>query len=231
MGIQFKDLSHSLSLKDRVYYSVRDQIINGTLAPGSRLLEEELSKAMHISRAPIREALNMLEKDGFTTIIPRKGAFVSTITKKDVEDIWEMRILLEPYAAIHSYRNIPDEEINAMMEKLNRILNITVEFDEYMNSDLELHELLYKYVDNKLLKDTLKTIKAHSLRIRYFAEHTQHTRRNVIEAVTKDHIDVIEALKSRDKKYIHESVYNHVVKSQERSLKAIDKVFSSSKDK
>lgn len=222
MENHFEDLSRNQSLKDRVYYSLRDQIIKGILEPGARLPEEELSKAMNISRAPIREALNMLEKDGFTTIIPRKGAVVSSITKEDVQDVWEMRILLEPYAASTSFREIPEEEIDNMSQILQKVLDEPDNFEQYMESDLELHELLYKYVGNKLLRDTLMTIKAHSLRIRYFAENNKHTRKSVICQVTKDHIAIINALKARDEKLIHESVYNHVVNSQERSLKALD---------
>lgn len=61
------------SLKQLAYETLQRQIINGQLQPGSRLTEEELSRSMSISRAPIREALNMLERDGFTKIIPRRG--------------------------------------------------------------------------------------------------------------------------------------------------------------
>ncbi|HDK25905.1 MAG TPA: GntR family transcriptional regulator, partial [Candidatus Atribacteria bacterium] len=83
----FEDLGNNLSLKDRVYQNIKLQIIRGNLKPGTRLLEEELSKAMNISRAPIREALNRLEKEGFVTITPRKGAVVAHITAQMIEDI------------------------------------------------------------------------------------------------------------------------------------------------
>jgi len=61
----FENLGNYLSLKDRVYQNIKFQIIIGTLKPGTRLPEEELSKAMKISRTPIREAFNRLEKEGF----------------------------------------------------------------------------------------------------------------------------------------------------------------------
>ena len=228
MEKHFEDLRMNQSLKDRVYDSLRAQIIKGIIEPGSRLPEEELSKAMSISRAPIREALNMLERDGFITIIPRKGAIVSSINKKDVQDIWEMRRLLEPYAASTSAHEIPENEIDKMIDILNKVLSEPDDFEAYMRSDLELHELLYRYVNNKLLKDILMTIKAHSLRIRYFAENNQHSRKEIIFQVTEDHILIINALKSRDAKLIHQSVLNHVVKSQERSLKALDRIIDTS---
>ena len=93
------DFGSNPSLKQLVYDNLKERIINGTLKPGMRLREEDLSNEMNISRAPIREALNMLERDGFTTIVPRKGALVSEVKKEDLYYIWELRALLEPYAA------------------------------------------------------------------------------------------------------------------------------------
>jgi len=102
----FEDLGSYLSLKDRVYQNIKSQIIIGTLKPGTRLREEELSKAMNISRAPIREAFNRLEKEGFITIIPRKGAAVSKVTAQSIEDIFEIREALESLAVKKSIGKI-----------------------------------------------------------------------------------------------------------------------------
>jgi len=91
----FEDLGNYLSLKDRAYQNIKFQIIRGNLRPGTRLLEEELAKAMSISRAPIREAFNKLEKEGFVTTIPRKGAAVSNVTTEIIEDIFEIEETLK----------------------------------------------------------------------------------------------------------------------------------------
>jgi DNA-binding GntR family transcriptional regulator len=93
----FEDLGNNLSLKDRTYQNTKLQIIRGNLKSGRHLFEEELSKAMNISRAPIREALNRLEKEGFVTIIPRKGAVVAHITAQEVKNIFEIREILDPW--------------------------------------------------------------------------------------------------------------------------------------
>ena len=79
------DFSSSPSLKQLVYDNLKERIINGELKPGTRLREEDLSTEMNISRAPIREALNMLERDGFTMIVPRKGAIVAEVMKEDIK--------------------------------------------------------------------------------------------------------------------------------------------------
>ena len=108
------------SLKKLVYDNLKERIISGELKPGTRLREEDLSEEMNISRAPIREAFNMLERDGFTVIVPRKGAIVAEATKEERDYIWEMRGILEPYAAVKSMPLISEEEINKVEKVLDK---------------------------------------------------------------------------------------------------------------
>lgn len=89
---QNQNLGSNPSLKQLVYDNLRDLIIQGKLEPGAKLVEDELAQSMNISRAPVREALNMLERDGFTKIIPRKGAVVTEVNRKDAADIWKCRL-------------------------------------------------------------------------------------------------------------------------------------------
>lgn len=218
----FEDLSKNMSLKDRVYNILKERIINGTLKPGMHLNEMELSNAMHISRGPIREALNMLEAEGFAVIIPRKGAIVAGISLEDVKNIWEMRRLLEPYAAKVSLHKFTEDEIIGMEEKLNRVLEKPEDFSLYMESDLELHEFLHKHTDNKLLKDTLVMVKQHSLRLRYYSEDNSPIRKDVIVGVTKEHFDIINAIKTRDEQKVVDAVNKHLANSEKRTLKALN---------
>lgn len=220
MGQYFEDLSGSLSLKDKAFHNIKSQIINGNLEPGSRLCEEDLSREMKISRAPIREALNRLEKEGFTVIIPRKGAVVSYIKEKDVDNISEMRKLLEPYAAQISLDKIIPEELAAMERKLKKVLEQPEDFAAYVESDMELHELLYKYIDNALLKNTLTMVNEHWHRIRYFAESNAAIPRDVVLEVTREHLAIIEALKKSDQDMAVNTVLLHVVNGNKRTLAA-----------
>ena len=95
-----------LSLKDKAYQAIKLEIIIGNLKPGLFLVEEKISKSMNISRGPIREALNRLEKEGFVNIIPYKGTMVSNITQQEVKDICRIRKVLEPLAAKESLPRI-----------------------------------------------------------------------------------------------------------------------------
>lgn len=210
MDYPAETLGPNLSLKEMVYENLRNQIITGKLAPGTRLPEEELSRAMNISRAPIREALNMLDRDGFTTIIPRRGAIVSIITPEDVANVWEMRELLEPYGAKVSFHLIPSLEVEKMRMRVGQVLEQSEDFQAYVQSDLDLHEMLSQYVANRQLRDVLTTTKAHSLRIRYCAENSHRSRREVIEEATREHLAILDALRTGGADQVYDAVLAHM---------------------
>ena len=156
MKEHFEDLRNYLSLKDRVYQNIKFQIIIGTLKPGTRLPEEELSKAMNISRAPIREAFNRLEKEGFVTVIPRKGATVSKITAQAIEDIFEIRGSLESLAVKKSIGKISIEKLEKVIDKFKKFINKPTSVEnciQYLALDKKFHDLLSQNCGNKKLKE------------------------------------------------------------------------------
>ncbi len=211
------DFGSMPSLKQLAYDSLKQRIIDGELKPGFRLREEDLSAEMNISRAPIREALNMLERDGFTTIVPRKGAIVAEVVKEDLYYIWEMRALLEPYAARLSAELVPPEKIAEVKGKLLTVLEHPGDLSRYMESDLELHQMLGDYLENRFLKNTLENMKAHSLRIRWAVEYdNEDAQASVVEAATREHMDIACALEKRNPELVYRVVKQHVENSARR---------------
>jgi len=215
-------LGEVLSIKQLVYNNLRNRIISGELPPGSRLLELELSDEMDVSRAPIREAFNMLEKDGFVKIIPRKGVVVSEVTIDDIYAIWEMRMLIEPYAARITLDAIPSEEIEEMEKEILYVKAHPEEFERYMESDLKLHDLVTKYLDNAFMKATMDNLRAHSLRIRWTDEYTTTGTRHpeTPAAVNEEHLKIIAAMKKRKPELVQKAFKDHLIQSLTRMLRA-----------
>lgn len=215
------DFSSIPSLKQLAYDNLKQRIIDGELKPGFRLREEDLSAEMNISRAPIREAFNMLERDGFTTIVPRKGALVAEVVKEDIYYIWEMRALLEPYAARLSATFVPSEKIAEVKKKLHMVLEHPEDLPQYMESDLEVHQMLADYLENRFLKNTLENMKAHSLRIRWAAEYDNaDMQASIVEVATREHMDIACALEKKDPELVYQVVKRHVENSSERLMGA-----------
>jgi DNA-binding GntR family transcriptional regulator len=106
----YEDLGNNMTLREKVIETIKQQIFMGNLKPGARLLEEELSKAMNVSRAPIREAFGQLESEGLLKVVPRKGVFVSTISAEYIKNVYELSEMYESTGLKKSFALIPHQE-------------------------------------------------------------------------------------------------------------------------
>ena len=215
----FEDLGNYLSLKDRVYQNIKFQIIIGTLKPGTRLPEEELSKAMNISRAPIREAFNRLEKEGFVTVIPRKGAAVSKVTAQAIEDLFEIRETLESLAVKKSKGKISMEELEEVGNGFKKFINKSTNTEnciQYLALDKKFHDLLSQNCGNKKLIDLLANLQEQIHWLRNIS-----LKRITFSGSVKEHLAIIEALKKKDEKLILKVLLQHLERAKRSSLEAI----------
>ena len=165
----------------------------------------------------------MLEKEGLVTIIPRKGAVVSIISKEEVENIWEIRSLLEPHAARDAAQDFQEDELNKIENDLNKSLKEPYDFSGYMSSDLKLHELLYKNIDNKMLKEIIIMVRQKSIRILNFAEGKSALSNDIAIQDIKEHLQIVEALKARDSEGVSAAVFFHIMKSKQRITQTLGK--------
>lgn len=218
---QNQDIGSQPSLKQLVYENLQNRIIQGELEPGTKLTEGELAQAMNISRAPIREALNMLERDGFTKIITRKGAVVAEMTLKDALDIWKCRVALEPMAAVEALPHIPAAEIETAIKNNTALETDTYTFEQYVASDLEIHALYYNHLDNDYMKSILNNLKAHSTRVRWIKEMKQKNS-DQSKLSIREHRKILEAMRDRDAERVYTTVKEHIEKSAERLFDALD---------
>ena len=216
-----QNLGSKPSLKQLVYENLRGMIIQGKLAPGAKLTEDDLAQAMHISRAPIREAINMLERDGFTKIIPRKGAIVSEISHKDAIDIWKCRLALEPFAALEAMPNIPRKELEAALARVIEMESRPYTFEEYVASDLEIHALYYEYLNNEYMESILNNLKAHSVRVRWLKEAMDSKSSQSFISIG-EHKKILEAFLLGDADLVYKTVREHIARSAERLTEVLD---------
>ena len=107
---------------------IREAIIDGRLAPGTRLKEEELARELGISRTPVREALLLLQAEGLVEATPNRGATVRSHTAEDLDDLYQLRALLEGHAARRAATRISDEVIAVLRASCSR-------FDELSEQD------------------------------------------------------------------------------------------------
>lgn len=207
-----------LPLRDVVFQTLRSAILKGELKPGERLMELQLADKLGVSRTPIREAIRMLEQEGLAITIPRKGAEVAKMTVKDMEDVLQIRGVLEELAARVSCRKITEQELRelriAMIEFDERTKEDNVV--ELAKADVVFHDIIYKASDNPKLLLLLNNLREQMYRYRteYLKEKDRH------EQLIHEHHEIVRALEERNEERVAEIVKQHL-KNQERAVKEI----------
>ncbi len=113
------DRLESVGLKQQIQARLKQAILDGVLAPGQQLVEGEIARQFGVSRSPVREAIQDLERQGYLVKKPRRGTFVTELTPQSVVEIYSLRILLEGYAAAIVAENCPPDTLIRMRVLVN----------------------------------------------------------------------------------------------------------------
>ena len=148
-------------LRELVCEHIREAIINGVFAPGERLMEIQMADEMGVSRTPVREAIRKLEMEGFVVMIPRRGTYVSNMSIKDINDVYEIRISLDTLAAGLAAERISDEELEELQRLLVQVGNAIEENDmaKVVEADIEFHDVLYRASRNERLRNIINNLR------------------------------------------------------------------------
>jgi DNA-binding GntR family transcriptional regulator len=211
----------TLSMREQIYDALHDLILNNSYGPNSVLQIDRLAEEFGVSATPVREALVRLEADGLVILVPNKGAVVTDITEEGIRNNWEMRRLLEPYAARQSAALIPDDEIEGLQKEIDLLKEAPFDKERYIACDNRLHETLYHHLSNSFLADTIRKVHKMSTRIRYFPEGSNSMHEQVVQEVMKEHLAILEALRARNPERIGELVYSHLLNGEKRAMSAL----------
>lgn len=142
-----------MPLRSMVATELRRLILDGTLPPGVRLIEDRLAEQLGVSRNPIREAIRMLEAEGFLDVIPRRGSFVATLSASQAADLFEVRLALEPLGARLAAGRPSRAHIDRMRQILTDVQAYPGKFDLDTLAELhtELHSLIFEMTGNSYL--------------------------------------------------------------------------------
>src|SRR5216683_3073383 len=122
---------------------IREAILDGRLEPGSRLKEEELARELGISRTPVREALLILQAEGLVDAAPNRGAVVRSHDADDLEDLYQLRALLEGYAARRAAANISEAAVAGLRASCERFESlIESDVQELVKENLLFHNVI-----------------------------------------------------------------------------------------
>jgi DNA-binding GntR family transcriptional regulator len=190
------------SLRDRVLDTLRGLIIDGTLAPGERLHERNLSADLAVSRVPLREAIIQLAHEGFVEVLPRRGAFVSAVTTTSVAELFDVREALEGLAAGLAAARRTDGDLAALDGFVRR--EHTASGSAAVAADSGFHEALVTAAHHGMLTTLMAPVEGHVRRLFHL------TTGKLDIAMADDHTRMLDAIRDQDADAAARLAYEHV---------------------
>ena len=142
-----------MTIQEQVYQFLKEDICSGVFRPGQRLQEVSIANQYKVSRSPVREALRRLAADGLVEEVPNKGVTVKRYSARDMEEIYEMRVMMENEAIDHLTRAklAPmEEELTSLLARM-KLAYQRRDMPDYITMDSQLHRMLVRGSGNALL--------------------------------------------------------------------------------
>lgn len=211
----------SASLEEKVYLSLEEQIISQKLRPGESVTEMKLSRELGVSRTPVREALQRLDREGLIKLIPNKGAVVLGISEKDLIDIYKIRMRLEGLAARIAAENTDPEFCRELCDNVD-LTGFYMEkgdIEKVKNLDSEFHDIIYRSCESRMLGKTLSELH------RYIASYRKLSLAadGRIERSLAEHREIYDAITRGDAAAADALMSEHVARALENLLTIITK--------
>jgi DNA-binding GntR family transcriptional regulator len=201
------------NLGEQVYNELKKMIIFHEIEPGERIIDKHLADDMGVSRSLVRQAFTILEKEELIKSVPRSGFYVKEISVKDIEEIYDIRKVLEKAATELAVTEIPEEEI----EEVNEIFELAKEdLDKdhvrmFVKADTELHRMIVNNCGNTRL---IKLINNYNDRFVYY-RIVDLSRVKRAKNAYFEHLEIFEAVKNREVEKAVELMGKHIEHAKE----------------
>ena len=156
------------SLVEQIVQALEQQILEGALKPGQRIIEGTLCNALGVSRSPVREAFRIMESEGFLTAEPRKGISVAKITPEELQDIYLIRANLESLAVYLAVKKQNTDVLEKLKKLHDQMIQVAAKnnIKTYFNLNLKFHEIMTQACENKRLIQLINTFFKQTMRYR-----------------------------------------------------------------
>jgi DNA-binding GntR family transcriptional regulator len=205
-------IQNPVTIREKVYRAIRNDILNGLVSPGERIVEARLAEQIKTSRTPVREALHILEREGLLESIPRVGYRVKRIKWDEVEEICEIRGVNEILAAQWAIDRMNSKELRALQD------NLAISEEEvkkgniksFVELDAEFHEIIARASRSERLLELCQMLRRHMLRYRIDSLYLPEV---ALQAI-KDHRRIFECIRRKDKRGVPAAIRDHLERSK-----------------
>jgi DNA-binding GntR family transcriptional regulator len=228
-----------ISQKERAYSHIRDKLLLGGLQAGARLSEVTLAKEIGISRTPVREAMNQLESEGLIEQIPRFGTFVRKLERRELEELYDLRAVLEGYAAARAALRVTPEQVHELHQLCDHMRDLVREYraggrpemspelsQQWVMADVALHMLIL----NASGSERVAKIASDSRILTHICGHNrQDPKESVLDGMGRtwrEHKEIVRALERRQSDRADELIEAHIQRAKESALANFDRSVS-----
>jgi DNA-binding GntR family transcriptional regulator len=198
----------SAALSSGVIDRMRELIASGRLPQGTHLTENELAQSLGVSRGPVREAFTQLAHEGFVELRRHRGAFVTTLTRADIDEVYSLRLALERLAAQRAAKRITAERLDAMDAVLERMQDrAQTSPQQAVELDLAFHDVIYDAAEHERLMRSWQFIRSQ---VGFFLNTRYVTHPDFTEVGFRDHLEIRTALESGDPVRAVAVIENHL---------------------
>lgn len=217
------------SLSNKVAEYLKREIFLENYRGGDHILEAKVAKELDVSRAPVREAIKELEKEGLIETIPRKGSFVASFNENDIREVFEIRVLLEGrmMELILKDNLLKDGDflyLENLVKEMLSIVNKEIPEDEKVvelnEKDMAFHKYLWEKTNRKFTQRILKMIH-NQLKLAMIIDARKEES---LEESAREHYEIIENLKKKDLKRLRQALIDHIV-SYNDSLMSREEIY------
>jgi len=209
------------TLAERIYQNLREDILSNRLLPGTPLQEASIAAALEVSRAPVREAFRKLEAEGLITVFPRRGAEVSSLSRKEFLDAYRVRQSLEVLAIQLAAPRLTPTDLKELQRLHQEMVERTVQgdIDGFFKANRAFHDLFVDRSDNLKLQEIYFPLIDQMGRYRL----PSVTLRGGMERSVEEHYAILQALRKGDAEEAARLLKEHIAVPQ-RALEVDDKL-------
>lgn len=216
----------------RAYEHLRDKLISGSFEPGARLLYGPIGKEIGVSATPVREAAGQLANEGLLELVPQLGAVVRRIDQKELTEIYEVRLAIEPYAARLAAQRATTEQLAQINTNLARMRELTAqqataksEFagkritSQFDKADYAFHMTVIEATANQAM---IRTAGQSHVLTRVFGIRRHRYNAKSMRATCQEHAEILNAIKSKDPDAAAQAAADHIQHGLQLSLAAVE---------
>jgi len=197
-------------LRDHIFEKLQQAIYSGKLKSGERLTEKKIAEELGVSRTPVREALYRLTSLGLIKMIPHRGFLISRWSSKEIEDVIELRSVLEAFAVRLAIRYILKKEIDELKDLINKMEKAVLKRDVMKASCLNslFHDKIVHVSRNKELSEVMESIKNKIYHFRIISLSSPNRLKESFE----EHKKILDVIINKDSELAQELISQHIKK-------------------